>query len=62
MNDHTSTGWRPIATAPTNGRRLMLWHVGREEAVFGKWRGEEDHDITHWRLPPSGPSDDDPGE
>lgn len=51
-------GWRPISSAPINGMRLLLWHARRAEAVFGRWRGEQDEDITHWMLPPEGPDDD----
>lgn len=58
MSDRCCAGWRPIATAPTTGMRLMLWHAGRKEAVFGLWRGEDDADITHWKLPPIGPDED----
>lgn len=57
MSTQTLDGWKTIDTAPTNGRRLMLWHAGREEPVFGRWRGADDKDITHWKLPPDGPTE-----
>lgn len=57
MNGRANDRWLPIGTAPTNGARLMLWHRGRSEAVFGRWHGEDDSDITHWQWPPRGPED-----
>ncbi len=51
------THWRPIAEAPQDGRRLMLWDSVSKRPVFGSWRGENP-EITHYAAEPAGPAAD----
>lgn len=46
--------WRPIAEAPEDGTRLMLWDSVSKRPVFGSWRGDN-HKITHFAAEPAGP-------
>ncbi|WP_180874310.1 Lar family restriction alleviation protein [Stenotrophomonas maltophilia] len=50
--------WRPIADAPQDGTRLMLWDSESKRPVFGSWRPDSAHDhgpITHFAAEPAGP-------
>ncbi len=49
-----SVGWQPIAGAPQDGRRLMLWDSVSKRPVFGSWRGDNPK-ITHFAAEPAGP-------
>lgn len=40
--------WRPIAEAPQDGTRLMLWDSVSKRPVFGSWWGDNPK-ITHLR-------------
>ncbi|PZT14513.1 hypothetical protein A7X82_02030 [Stenotrophomonas maltophilia] len=46
--------WKPIAEAPQDGTRLMLWDSVSERPVFGSWRGDNPK-ITHFAAEPAGP-------
>ncbi|MBH1555815.1 hypothetical protein I5U56_06475 [Stenotrophomonas maltophilia] len=46
--------WLPIADAPQDGTRLMLWDSVSERPVFGSWRGDNPA-ITHYAAEPAGP-------
>ncbi len=46
--------WRPIALAPQDGTRLMLWDSVSKRPVFGSWRGDNPK-ITHFAAEPAGP-------
>lgn len=46
--------WLPIAEAPQDGTRLMLWDSGSKRPVFGSWRGDNPA-ITHFASEPAGP-------
>lgn len=46
--------WRPIAEAPQDGTRLMLWDSVSKRPVFGSWRGDNPA-ITHYAAEPNGP-------
>ncbi len=46
--------WLPIAGAPQNGQRLMLWDSVSKRPVFGSWRGDNPA-ITHYAAEPAGP-------
>lgn len=46
--------WRPIAGAPQDGTRLMLWDSVSKRPVFGSWRGGNPA-ITHYAAEPAGP-------
>ncbi|MGE8252778.1 MAG: hypothetical protein ACN6RE_08955 [Stenotrophomonas sepilia] len=46
--------WRPIAEAPQDGTRLMLWDSVSRRPVFGSWRGDNPR-ITHFAAEPAGP-------
>lgn len=46
--------WRPIAEAPQDGTRLMLWDSVSKRPVFGSWRGDNPK-ITHFAAEPAGP-------
>ncbi|MDQ7310648.1 hypothetical protein [Stenotrophomonas sp. Sm10] len=46
--------WKPIAGAPEDGRRLMLWDSVSKRPVFGSWRGDNPK-ITHYAAEPAGP-------
>jgi len=46
--------WRPIADAPQDGRRLILWDSVSKRPVFGSWRGDN-LAITHYAAEPAGP-------
>ncbi|MDV9040983.1 hypothetical protein [Stenotrophomonas sp. RAC2] len=46
--------WKPIAGAPEDGRRLLLWDSVSERPVFGSWRCDNPK-ITHFAAEPSGP-------
>lgn len=46
--------WRPIAEAPQDGTRLMLWDSVSKRPVFGSWRGDNP-EITHYAVEPTGP-------
>lgn len=46
--------WRPIAEAPQDGTRLMLWDSVSKRPVFGSWRGDNPA-ITHYAAEPVGP-------
>lgn len=50
--------WQPIAEAPQDGTRLMLWDSESKRPVFGSWRPDSAHDhgpITHFAAEPAGP-------
>lgn len=50
--------WEPIAGAPQDGKRLMLWDSVSKRPVFGSWRPDsaQDHGpITHYAAEPAGP-------
>lgn len=47
--------WLPIAVAPQNGQRLMLWDSVSKRPVFGSWRGDNQA-ITHYAAEPAGPA------
>nr|WP_313286916.1 hypothetical protein [Stenotrophomonas pavanii] len=49
-----SSNWRPIAEAPQDGTRLMLWDSVSKRPVFGSWRGDNPK-ITHFAAEPAGP-------
>ncbi|MBH1446646.1 Lar family restriction alleviation protein [Stenotrophomonas maltophilia] len=49
-----SPDWRPIAEAPQDGSRLMLWDSVSRRPVFGSWRGDNPA-ITHYAAEPAGP-------
>ncbi len=54
----TSVNWLPIALAPLDGTRLMLWDSVSKRPVFGSWRPDscKDHGpITHYAAEPAGP-------
>ncbi|WP_414498472.1 hypothetical protein [Stenotrophomonas maltophilia] len=46
--------WLPIADAPQDGTRLMLWDSESKRPVFGSWRGDNPA-ITHYAAEPAGP-------
>jgi Lar family restriction alleviation protein len=46
--------WKPIADAPQDGTRLMLWDSESKRPVFGSWRGDNPA-ITHFAAEPAGP-------
>ena len=46
--------WLPIANAPQDGRRLILWDSVSKRPVFGSWRGDNSA-ITHYAAEPGGP-------
>ncbi len=46
--------WLPIADAPLDGTRLMLWDSVSKRPVFGSWRGDNPK-ITHYAAEPAGP-------
>jgi hypothetical protein len=46
--------WMPIAAAPQDGRRLMLWDSVSKRPVFASWRGDNSA-ITHYAAEPAGP-------
>lgn len=46
--------WRPIAEAPQDGTRLMLWDSVSKRPVFGSWWGDNPK-ITHFAAEPAGP-------
>lgn len=46
--------WRPIAEAPQDGTRLLLWDSETRRPVFGSWRGDNPA-ITHYAAEPAGP-------
>ncbi|CAM0123176.1 conserved hypothetical protein [Stenotrophomonas maltophilia] len=46
--------WLPIADAPQDGTRLMLWDSVSKRPVFGSWRGDNPK-ITHYAAEPAGP-------
>lgn len=46
--------WEPIAGAPQDGTRLMLWDSVSKRPVFGSWRGDNPA-ITHYAAEPAGP-------
>lgn len=46
--------WHPIADAPQDGTRLLLWDSVSERPVFGSWRGDNPA-ITHYASEPAGP-------
>ncbi len=46
--------WKPIADAPQDGARLMLWDSVIKRPVFGSWRGGNPA-ITHYAAEPAGP-------
>jgi hypothetical protein len=48
------THWKPIAEAPQDGQRLMLWDSVSKRVVFGSWRGDNPA-ITHYATEPAGP-------
>ena len=48
------TVWLPIAEAPQDGTRLMLWDSESKRPVFGSWRGDNPA-ITHFAAEPAGP-------
>ncbi|WP_431780065.1 hypothetical protein [Stenotrophomonas maltophilia] len=48
------TGWTPIAEAPQDGTRLMLWDSVSKRPVFASWRGGNPA-ITHYAAEPAGP-------
>lgn len=47
--------WMPIADAPQDGTRLMLWDSVSRRPVFGSWRGDNPA-ITHYAAEPAGPA------
>lgn len=47
--------WHPIAEAPQDGTRLMLWDSVSKRPVFGSWRGDNPA-ITHYAAEPAGPA------
>ncbi|MGY6086087.1 hypothetical protein ACWWU7_08245 [Stenotrophomonas sp. SM006] len=49
-----TVAWKPIAGAPQDGRRLMLWDSVSRRPVFGSWRGDNPA-ITHYAAEPAGP-------
>lgn len=49
-----ASGWKPIAEAPQDGTRLMLWDAVSKRPVFGSWRGDNPK-ITHFAAEPAGP-------
>ncbi len=56
--------WQPIATAPRDGTRVLLWAGGlatagvfdRDEWITDYW-GREYHQPTHWQPLPPAPSE-----
>jgi len=46
--------WLPIADAPQDGMRLMLWDSVGKRPVFASWRGGNPN-ITHYAAEPAGP-------
>lgn len=46
--------WLPIAGAPQDGTRLMLWDSVSKRPVFASWRGDNPK-ITHFAAEPAGP-------
>lgn len=50
----SSVRWEPIAEAPQDGTRLMLWDSVSKRPVFGSWRGDNPA-ITHYAAEPAGP-------
>ncbi|MBH1497663.1 hypothetical protein I5U32_01070 [Stenotrophomonas maltophilia] len=46
--------WKPIAEAPQDGTRLMLWDSVSKRPLFGSWRGDNPT-ITHYAAEPAGP-------
>lgn len=48
------TEWLPIADAPQDGTRLMLWDSVSKRPVFGSWRGDNPA-VTHFAAEPAGP-------
>jgi len=49
-----TVNWRPIAEAPRDGTRLMLWDSVSKRAIFASWRGDNTA-ITHYAAEPAGP-------
>ena len=46
--------WKPIADAPHDGARLMLWDSESRRPMFASWRGGNPK-ITHFAAEPAGP-------
>ncbi len=53
-SESPAVDWQPIAGAPQDGTRLMLWDSVSKRPVFGSWRGGNPA-ITHFAAEPAGP-------
>lgn len=53
-NSRAGEVWLPIADAPQDGSRLMLWDSVSKRPVFASWRGGNPA-ITHYAAEPAGP-------
>lgn len=40
--------WQPIATAPKDGRWILLWWIAEKRAVIGRWTNYQDQSL--WRF------------
>ena len=58
--------WRPIETAPKDGRDVMLWDSDLKQAIKAEWCDMADEwvpsddgylELTHWRPLPAPPAD-----
>jgi hypothetical protein len=56
--------WQPIATAPKDGTKLLLWaraSTGPREVLIGWWHQELDwfpcFEPTYWAAMPEGPNE-----
>ncbi|CAO3300324.1 Lar family restriction alleviation protein [Stenotrophomonas maltophilia] len=54
LRSNTAVNWRPVAEAPQDGTRLLLWDSVSKRPVFGSWRGDNPK-ITHYAAEPAGP-------